>query len=453
MEASVQGRPRVGASALLAWVLVLVFMLALAGCGSDEGTGSSSGPSTKAAEDAAPEATADTAAVKEIFGPGGKAAGQGVTVPVGMVLAMTGPGAFTGEVMSRGAKLAAAQIEAAGGPRFEISIADHQGGQVAPGVAGARRLITQEKVPVLLSSYGGVTKALIPLVKQNQVLTFNGGGPDPTQAGHDFLWLPANYYADDSSAGSLAYIAREYPDAKRLVIVGTEENGVNALRNLVPKFWPQIRDGGTVVGRETHKVGQTDFTQLVARVKAARPDVIWTASFGNDMGYLMKALRQAGVQAPVMGTELSPEACKVARKEYDTFTFAGSYFDPQTTKNPWATLFSSSYKKAYNQDAEIYGGTYYEGMFIVWELVKRVIADGGDPNSGPALQAALEKDPTFKTILGGSPDEVATLTMDPQDHSGSRPLGVYSVKGCQAQPVAEIKKVPENEDPSSALVG
>jgi len=61
-----------------------------------------------------------------IFGPGGKAAGQGVTINDGMMLAVTGQGSFYGRVMSRGAKLAAKQITAAGGPSFNISIADHE---------------------------------------------------------------------------------------------------------------------------------------------------------------------------------------------------------------------------------------------------------------------------------------------------------------------------------------
>ena len=92
-------------------------------------------------------------------------------------------------------------------------------------------------------------------------------------------------------------------------------------------------------------------------------------------------------------------------------------------------------------------------MFIVWELVKRVIADGGDPMSGADLQAALEKDPTFKTILGGSDTNVATLSLSTQDHSGSRPMSVNTVTNCQASKVADITKLKADEDPKTALVG
>lgn len=403
-----------------------------------------------AADSVSTVSAADVAVIQKIFGPGGKAAGQGLTIPVGTLLAMTGPGAFVGQVMSRGEILAAAQIKAAGGPDFKLQIVDHLGGDVQAGVSGARRIIDQEKVPVMLSSYGGVTQAIAPLVAQSKVLTFNGGGPDPTQSKKDYLWLPANYYGDVAAPGSLAYLLKKYPKAKKLQIIGSMENGVNAMKNLVPKYWKQL--GGKVVGTEINKVGQTDFTQMVARIKAKKPDVIWTDTFGDDMGYLMKALKQGGVKVPVMGSELSPNACKIAGSAYQTFSFAGSYFDPNAASNPWASLFAKSYKQAFNQDAEYYGGTYYEDMFIIWELVKRVIASGGNPMSGTALQAALVQKPTFKTILGGTIAKVDTLSMNVADHSGARPMGIYGVKNCVAVKIASITAIKPGQKPASTLV-
>jgi hypothetical protein len=48
-------------------------------------------------------AASSASCINKIFGPGGKAAGQGVTIKAGMLLAMTGAGAFFGNVMSKGA--------------------------------------------------------------------------------------------------------------------------------------------------------------------------------------------------------------------------------------------------------------------------------------------------------------------------------------------------------------
>ena len=106
---------------------------------------------------------------------------SGMTFNNGILLAMTGPGACYGKVMSRAAQLAAKQIAAIGGPTFRISIADHKSGNVQAGVTGTRRLIDQDKIETLQTSYGAVTIAILPLIAQNKVLTFNGGGPEPAQ--------------------------------------------------------------------------------------------------------------------------------------------------------------------------------------------------------------------------------------------------------------------------------
>jgi branched-chain amino acid transport system substrate-binding protein len=407
-------------------------------------------PTVANAADPVPVVTAsDIATIQKIFGPGGKAAGKGLTIPIGTLLALTGAGAQVGTDMLKGQLLAAAQIKAAGGPDFQILAADHQNGTPSAGVTEAQRLITQSKIPVMLSSYGGVTAAIAPLIADNKVLTFNGGGPDVTQANKPYLWLPANYYADVSAPGNLAYLQKLNPKAKRLMIIGSMENGVNAMKVLVPKYWKQM--GGTVVGTEINTVGQTDFSQMIARVRVAKPDVIWTDTFGDDMGYLMKALVQGGIKAPVVGQELSQNACKIAGTAYNKYLFSGSFFDSNLPINPWATLLAKSYKASYNENAEYYGATYYEDVFLVWDLVKKVIAAGGNPASGEELQAALVKDPTFKTVLGGTTTTVATMSLNTKDHSGARPMGIYKVSNCTATRVATINAIKPGQKPAATL--
>ena len=392
---------------------------------------------------------ADTAVITKIFGAGGKAAGQGLTIPIGTLLALTGAGAQVGTDMLKGQLLAAAQIKAAGGPDFQILAADHQNGTPSAGVSEAQRLITQSKIPVMLSSYGGVTAAIAPLIADNKVLTFNGGGPDVTQANKPYLWLPANYYADVSAPGNLAYLKLTNPKAKRLMIIGSMENGVNAMKNLVPKYWKRM--GGKVVGTEINTVGQTDYSQMIARIRVAKPDVIWTSTFGDDVGYLMKALVQGGIKAPVVGQELAQNACKIAGKAFDKYQFSGSFFDSNLPINPWATLLAKSYKASYNENAEYYGATYYEDVFLVWDLVKRVIAAGGNPANGEELQAALVKSPTFKTVLGGTTKSVATMSLNAKDHSGARPMGIYKVTNCTATRVAVINAIKLGQKPAATL--
>ncbi len=349
-------------------------------CGSDSSSGGGAGIDTSKIDDSAAKG------LNDIFGPGGKEGGSEVTLAAGMLLAMTGQGSFFGEVMSRGAQLAAAQIKAADGITYDLSIADHKSGDVPTALTATRQLVTQDKIKVLQTSYGAPSEAIVPLIGQNKLLSFNGGGSSPGQVDKDFLWQTRMIFGDDPCPGGLAWIHQEFPDATKLAIIGTQENGVTGAQEIAPAAWEQLT-GGTVVANEQHDVGATDYSSVIARIKSAEPDAILTFSFGDDVGYLVKQLREANVTVPIMGIEFTEQAAKVAGESYDTYHFATDFYDPKNP-NPWNQIFVEGHNEMFGEDPEYYGANYYEQVFFVWELVRRVIADGGDPTDTAALQDA-----------------------------------------------------------------
>jgi ABC-type branched-subunit amino acid transport system substrate-binding protein len=383
------------------------------------GTSRFSFPSYAKAQDASP--------LNDIFGPGGVEGGEGVTIQGGMNLAMTGQGAFFGDVMSKGALLAAEQVAAAGGPTINITINDHQSGEVPPSVNGVRKLISQDKISFLQTSYGAPSEALIPVLQQNKILTFNGGGASPKQLFADYLWMTRMVFAYDPTPGALTWLAENHPEAKRLATIGTLENGVEALEQLAPQVWPEVSDGGEIVLKEIHDVGLTDFSQVIARVKSSTPDAIFTVSFGNDLGYMVKQFREAAVEVPIVGIEFTQDAQTIAGDLYDTYVFATDYYDTKNP-NPWNQEFVKAHQEKYGEDPEYYGSNYYEQVFVVWDLMRRVLAEGGDPLSGEALQQALIQNPVFKSVYGGDAENVGEMSFDTEAHTISKPMGVFAVK-------------------------
>lgn len=437
-------------------VLALGIALSLAGSvaacssGSDTAT-EEAATETTAAESAAESATSgEGTCINEIFGPGGEAAGEGVTLNGGMLLAMTGAGSFFGDVMSKGAQLAADQIREAGGMDYQITIADHNNGDVPTALTEVKRMISQNDIRVLQTSYGAPSEAIAPLIAEAPVLTINGGGSSPGQLSKDFLWQNRMVFAEDPATGALAWIAEQYPDATKLALIGTQENGVGVFNETAPNAWSKLT-GGEVVVAEQHNVGDTDFKGIASKIKSAGADAILTVSFGDDLGYQVKAIREAGIEAPIMGIEFTEQAAKVAGSTYDTFNFATDFYNTENP-NPWNQCFVEAYQAKYGEDPEYYGSNYYEQVFIFWELVKRVIAAGGDPTDPVQLQDALIADPNFKSVYGGDAEVVGEVTLDVNDHSISKPMGVFSVQDGAPVLEAEIRKVTPDEDPTTALV-
>lgn len=394
--------------------------------------------------------TASAKGLNAIFGPGGKAGGSEVTMSSGSLLAITGAGSFFGKVMSAGPKLAAAQIKAAGGFDYRIAIADHKSGEVPAAVSSVRRLISQNNIKVLQTSYGAPSEAIVPLIAQYKLLSFNGGGSSPGQVGKPFLYQTRMLFGDDPCPGGLAWIAKTYPNAKRLAIIGTQENGVAGAKTIGPRVWKQLT-GGEVVANEQHDVGTTDFSALVARIKSVNADAILTFSYGDDVGYLVKQLREANVSVPIMGIEFTEQAAKVAGSAYDTYNFGTDFYDV-TNPNPWNKIFVQGYRKMFGEDPEYYGANYYEQVFFVWTLVRRVLADGGNPQDTTQLVAALEKNPKFSSLYGGTAEAPGEVEFNPADHTITKPMGVFKVVGGKPVKLVAIKKE-VGDDPAATLLG
>ncbi len=365
--------------------------------------------------------------LNDIFGPGGTSAGQGVSLSLGMALAMTGPGAFYGKVMSQGAHLASKQILASGGPNINIHIIDHNNGDVPTGVTGLHQLISQNQISYLATSYGGVSEAFVPIVQQNRIPMFNGGGPSPKQLFQDYVWATRLVYGYDYTPAALTWLTMQNPNAQRLAVIGIKENGYEATHILAPQFWKTLRPTGQMVAEEYVANNSTDFSGPIARLKASKPDVIMANLASPDYAYFLKQLRESNVKVPAIGFDLQTEMLKIAGTWAGDLVACADFFDTQNL-NPLGTYFVTEYTAAYGAAPEILAANYYDITLMAWQLMQRVIKSGGSPTSGQALENALVANLTVKSVIGGNATTVGEMQFDPQSHTAKKPLGVFGVK-------------------------
>ena len=365
-----------------------------------------------------------------------KSLGTGIKFKLGIVLAMTGPGSYYGRIQGNGAKLAVAQIKAAGGPDIELVFKDHKSADAQAGARAAKELGI-DGVSAVLSSYVGDIGAMFPGVKQYKMLTLDGGGgtSDFGQA-KPYFWGMRAIEPDDDFIGALKYWKATDPKVKRVSLVYFDQGPANEI--VLKNFNAALKDAGLeLASTELTTIGATDYSATIARLKTANPDAIFLFGTGVDPGYFMKQLINAGLKMPVIGSEYITDAAEVAGPAFDNYMFATDWFDAAKPSNPWSKVFLDSYVKEFKLQPEINAANYYEDTFAIWELIRRVLAKGGKLESGDDLQNALMADPRFKSVYGGSTTELGTIALDATSHSvKERPLGVYKSNGGKPIPVA-----------------
>ena len=349
---------------------------------------------------------------------------QQKTLKLGMLLAMTGPGAFYGQVMSRGAQLAVDQINKAGGLggyKLELVIEDHKSGDADAGVSGARKMLDVDKVPVILTSYSAPTLAIQPLAVEKKALLLNGGG-----VGSQLVNKPNLYNTRMLSSQTAPFIvqwATGKLKAKRVAMLYWNDAAGQSVAGAIKTTCAKA--GCQVVAQEPHDIGAKSYTAQLARIKAARPDVLALGTWGDDVGYVLNQARAYGLTVPILGIEWTPNAQKIGGKAMESYVIAVDRFDPEGG-DAKTKAFVEAYRAAYKGAPEFYAANYYEHVqYVLQPLIKRVVARKGDPSKPGEILAemasALKAGATFQSVYGG----------DMQLHGDGtviKPLGIFEVK-------------------------
>jgi branched-chain amino acid transport system substrate-binding protein len=405
----------------------------LAACG-DEGT-TGAGATGGDPKGEVSGSTADR--LREILElPTGKAAGEGLVLPLGASLALSGPSTYYGTQENKGIKLAAQHIEALGGPKFDLRIRDNGYADPTKAVALVREF-GLDGMPVMLTSLAASFQAELPLYEQYSILSFDHSGAIAINEGKPFLYQGRAQIPADAIGGAVEYYKQTRPEAKRWSIVHRDSGG-EVDKSSIELVQKAIRDAGfEVAGLERVAPDQTDFSAVLNAMRQQEPDVVYVGVVGALTTGFMKQYATSGIDAATVGTDFQALDAKAAGNAYDGYTFGFDFFNAQDPANEWAKVFNEAYQEAYSEEPDFYVANYYEGVFLIYELVRRLIESGKDPSeSGEAYLEALNADLTFPSLYGGDGGATGLIEFDSGTHSLiRRPMIV-----CEANVDGEVGK-------------
>lgn len=362
--------------------------------------------------------------------------GAGKTFKLGMALPLSGPDAYQGTSEGNGAKLAVAQIKAAGGPNIELVFKDLKSADPQAGAVAVDQL-GQAGVPAVLTSYAGDFGAMLPGLSRYRMLGLDGStGTSDLAQGKPYFWGLRATAPDDDFAGALQYWSETDPRIKRVSLVYMDQGPANVA--VIANFNQALADEGLVLAStELTATTATDYSATVSRLKATGPDAVFLFGTGAGPGYFMKQFVGNGLTIPVIGSDFDAEAAKVAGPAFDNYLFATDWFDAAHPANDWAKLFVDSYRQEFGIWPDLRAANYYEDTFAVWALIRRVLGRAGDINSGEQLQNALIANHAVKSLYGGDETELDDLMLDTSTHTViERPFGIYKVDGGQPRHLA-----------------
>jgi len=286
-------------------------------------------------------------------------------IKIGMVTPLTGPGAFSGQLQSNGAKLAVAEVNGAGGVLgrpIELVIEDDQ--TTNPGaVLAFSKLAGDSDIPAFLGPIRSTqVHAIAPdVLKLGKPVMFGGTDPVLTHMGN--LWLFRFRPNDTYSARVIADFGTNTLGKKKWAIVhSTDAFGTSGMKYLTESLKSL---GVNPVLVQGYTNNSQDFTPVALALKQSGAEVMGSyMTFEADVGILAKQIRQLGVDIAWVGSpsNATTNALKLGGPAlYGTYAVA----DFNRDSGPAAKDFAAKYEAAYKVAPDIFASWAYDAVHLL----------------------------------------------------------------------------------------
>jgi branched-chain amino acid transport system substrate-binding protein len=225
-------------------------------------------------------------------------------IKIGLVAALSGPSALSGEAITRGLQVAIDEVNASGGllgGRQLVLVRRDDESNPAKGVVAARELMFKEKVAVL---FGGldtpVAMAITPLANQSKMpfmVTWAAGTPITQNNANPNYVFRVSAVDELVDKGMVDYAQKTFNTAKFGLIMVNNPWGESNQKGLVAAL---AAKGMTPVASEKFEATDVDVVPQLSRLKAAGADTLFLVGNVGPAAQVVKSLDRMGWKVPIV---------------------------------------------------------------------------------------------------------------------------------------------------------
>src|SRR3569832_1014910 len=342
--------------------------------------------------------------------------GGGDKVKIGVFMSTTGTTANFGISSVNGIKMAADEINKAGGingKQVELLVQDDRS-DASEAATIVTKFVTQDQVNAVIGEVASSRSLAAAPIAQNAkipMLTPSPTTPEVTKKG-DFIFRSC--FIDPVQGAAIAQFAAKSLGAKTAAIMVDRKNDYSTgLEKVINETFTRM--GGKIVAVQSYQEGDQDFNAQLTSLKGANPEVIFVPGYYNDVGLIAKQARDKGITVPLIGGDGwdSEQLYKIGGTALNGSYFTNHYSPFDTAPN--VVKFVNDYKSRYNSTPDALAATAYDAANIMFDAIKR-----SKSLSGPDIRDALAATNAFPGVTG-------TVTFNKQ-RDAVKPIVMIEIK-------------------------
>ncbi|WP_292043947.1 branched-chain amino acid ABC transporter substrate-binding protein [Massilia sp. UBA6681] len=296
-------------------------------------------------------------------------------VRIGHAAAVTGPVAYFGKDTENGARMAIEALNAKGVSigakkvRFEL-VAEDDAGEPKQATAVAQKLVDAKINGMVGHETSGTT---IPASKIYHAAGIPQISPSSTSPMYTRQGFNTTFrvVANDVQLGqALGRYATGAMKARRVAVV---DDRTAYGQGLVTEFARSLQSqGGTVVAKEFTHDKATDFSAIITRIRATKPDLVFFGGMSATAGPMLRQMKQLGMNVRMMGGDglCSDEIHKLSGGTMaDGQVVCAEAGGVQGEARAAMDKFRADYKKRFGIDVQINAPYAYDAVMTMAEAM------------------------------------------------------------------------------------
>lgn len=328
---------------------------------------------------------------------------QQATIRIGALYNVTGGMSSIDAPGLNGMKLAAKEINAAGGVlgrRIQLVTEDGKTDQTTNANIMSRFINTHKVVAVAGLNDTTFVLAAGPIAQRAGVpfVTAGATAPQiPDQVG-DYMFMAP--FGDDAQSFAIAEYAFNTLKLRNVWILTDQAYDFTlTLTKFFKQRWTQL--GGQVALEDIYRSGDTDYSAQITRLRARRPqpDALFVSAIPNEAGLIVKQLREAGINAAVLSGDGfdTPLVVTVPGPNLadNVYFSTHAYVQPDSPK-PAVKKFVEAYRKEYGRLPEnAFAALGYDTLRLIANAIRRA-----GSTDRAKIRAALAATKGFQAVTG-----------------------------------------------------
>ncbi|WP_292368482.1 ABC transporter substrate-binding protein [Methanoregula sp. UBA64] len=302
--------------------------------------------------------------------PAGTPTGQSDAIRIGAIYNLNGSQSSLDIPSARGARLAAAQINERGGiGGRQVILTEYDGKTNTTEIAAdADRLIGTDHVQVIIGmSDSDMVLPAARVAAGARTVFVTSGATSPLLPGQVPGYLYLACYGDNTQAAAAAEFAQSDLNATTALVV--MDNSTEYTRLLPKYFMERFAEGGGTITKVVPYEGSQDIPSVAGKLSGTAvpaPGVVLVACGPEDCGAAIRAVRAAGITAPVIGGDSmdSPKLAAAAGPDAGRIVYTTHGDISTSSADPDTSAFIKRYYIEYGEKPNAFAALGYDTVNV-----------------------------------------------------------------------------------------